>query len=172
MDLIIPYVSDLLDQGTREFGERNGAAFISMDATPYLYWSLFAGRFLSGEPFAICEHDIVPTDDDWRELQDCPQPWCAFSYDRFGTSIASMGFCKFDPARLGDTLRNDTWYFGQMTQESREHITAQAMTPPIGAEIPWNLVDGVVWTILDTRGYHLHRHGSVAHRRERRAVEV
>ena len=170
--LTIPYHAAYLQPETRAFGERNGAQFADLTNDDCAYWRTFAELWYSGSSFAICEHDVVPTDEQWNELRECAEPWCVFAYDRLGNYTRTMGFCGFDPERLGQTIRADQWTIPQMTQESREKQHAYANAPAIVTNILWNHVDGVVWTFLGARGYAPHVHdGLVRHVRDRRKGE-
>ncbi len=170
--LAVPYHRDYLELATREFGERNNASFADLTDDEFGYWRLFAALWDRGEPFAICEHDVVPTDEQWLELRSCPEPWCVFTYDRLGNWTRTMGFCAFDPQRLAQYIAPEFVSIPRMTQESREKAVAYGNVPAAISTIRWNYVDGVVWTFLDSRGYAPHRHdGIVSHRRERRKGE-
>lgn len=172
MRLVIPYVMDLLEPATIRFGTLADARFIDVGDDDFAYWRLFARLWHGGQPFAICEHDIVPTMQQWDELQSCAEPWCVFGYDHLGTDMASMGFCKFVPGALAATLAMEQWDARGLTQESRERRNAYALAPGENAQVPWGQVDGVVWTFLTTRGYHPHRHPErVMHlRRDREGI--
>lgn len=166
MRLFIPYVYGMLEPETAAFGQRHDARFVDLTDDPTGYWRLFARLWETQQPFAICEHDIVPTDAQYRELRECAAAWCAFGYERLGAVTYSLGFTKFDPASLAPQLRID---LPNMTQESREKFAAYGIPPSVDSGIDWRVVDGTVWTFLQARGYNPHRHDSlVEHRRERR----
>lgn len=170
-DLYIPYAAPYLADETTHFGVRNDATFVNCTDNPYAYWGLFSILWQRAQAFIICEHDIIPTDEQLAELRDCGAAWCVFDYDRLGSTVASLGFSRFDPAQLAEYIAAEQWGAMRLTQESIEHLREQA-TPALTASIPWNQVDGAVFTFLTTRGYTPHRHGTVAHSRARRAVEV
>lgn len=167
--LVIPYAPDMLNDQTREFGVRHNAAFMPC-FNDHQYWRVFHGIWNRGSEFVICEHDIIPTDEQYKSLIDCPEPWCVGQYDRLGVITSTLGFAKFDPTRLGG-IRLEQWDAGTIGQAAAEHNLRNA-NPPATGNIAWNMVDGVVGTFLANRGYAPHVHtnmGLVEHARVRRA---
>lgn len=170
--IVTPYHRAYLQDDTAKFVKHHQGQLVDVSDDDFAYWRLFAWLWEQRDTFVICEHDVIPTDEQYGELLNCPEAWCAFAYDRLGSTVATMGFCKFDPARLAETLRIEQHGVTRLSQESMEKRDAYAMTPHPDASIPWNQVDGVVWTFLTTRGYNPHIHaGPVEHRREARHGE-
>ncbi len=65
------------------------------------YYLLVKDLWAKGEPFIICEHDIIPWPGAIREIEDCDHPWCTFWYrSPAGWLRNGLGLVKFNPQQL------------------------------------------------------------------------
>jgi hypothetical protein len=72
------------------------------------YYELVKSLWAAGEPFIICEHDIVPWPGALAKLDDCPQPWCTFKYrSSAGWINDGLGLVKFNPAQLPNIFKGE-----------------------------------------------------------------
>jgi len=105
------------------------------------YGREFSRLWNLGQPFVICEWDVIPWPGAVAALLDCPESWCNHRYPLHRGKLAnSFGIGKYRPS--GSAL--EEW-----------------------AETPWHLLDGFVVPELLTRIGRPHVHEPpVAHARK------
>lgn len=59
------------------------------------YWWLLHELWWKGESFVVVEHDVIVRPDSISELEQCPQPWCAFEVKYGDGSTPGLGCAKF-----------------------------------------------------------------------------
>jgi len=65
------------------------------------YYDLVKGLWEAGDPFIINEHDVIAWPGALKRLEDCPMPWCTFTYrSSAGWIKDGLGLVKFDPGNL------------------------------------------------------------------------
>jgi hypothetical protein len=108
---------------------------------PNDYGILFAHLWDRGDPFIICEHDIIPWPGAVAKLADCRECWCTHRYPlHVGNVARSFGIGKYQPV-------------GQAPFEWRD--------------TEWRMLDGQVIPLLNRLYGHPHTHEPpVAHARE------
>ena len=105
------------------------------------YGGMFVELWNAGDPFIICEWDVVPYPGAIQSLLECNERWCGFKYPLQGGNIAhSFGLNKYHP---------------------------EGELPPTTEQVPWWQLDGVVVPALRKRGWRPHIHEpAVAHARK------
>jgi hypothetical protein len=138
----VPFANAESDPGTLESVknclvlQEISADFIRVDGRT-AYAELFSKLWSQARPFIIVEHDILPWPGALRELTECPEPWCGFTY-RLGrparqTYPSLIGCTKFEPLRLGSC--------------------------PISKNLHWKQLDGQIGEVLHKeRSIKMHHH--------------
>lgn len=134
-----------LDPRTRKALEEYapGTEFVETPAgDDFAYWRALAARWTGDNDLVVIEHDIEIGPDTIASFQACPEPWCVYAYQLFGsTSYAGgLGCVKFSAA-----LQRQRW------PVPRSH---------------WKPFDFVVARWLGAGGYRPHVHGEVVHLRD------
>lgn len=69
------------------------------------YYNLLSEYFSNGNPFVVVEHDIIPWPGAIKQISDCSEPWCTFSYRcAAGWLTWGLGCVKFEPRRLPNLM--------------------------------------------------------------------
>jgi hypothetical protein len=109
------------------------AEIVNVAHDDHAYWELIVRLWRDGKPFIIVEHDIVIRPDTVSELEQCPQPWCAFPYhEEIGDPVTGLGCTKITPG-------------GALHYMSPEPV--------------WQNVDTTVAGALTELGQTVHEHG-------------
>lgn len=103
-------------------GDDRGRAHEYLCVADTDYGMCFANLWAGGEPFVICEWDIIPWPGALTALLDCPEPWCTHRYPVGANLTTSFGIGKYRPTGPAD---------------------------PSWAETPWHLLDGFVVPVLN-----------------------
>jgi hypothetical protein len=89
--------------------------YVGDDGDAYL--DLFQVWLSEREPFILCEHDVVPGPQQFKNLLHCPHEWCAYLYREEQRTIGPpLGFCRFREPWLeanqhlfDDFIRGESW---------------------------------------------------------------
>ena len=119
-------------------------------AAPTEYARLLRELWAARETFVVVEHDVVVHHTVLPDFDECPQPWCGFVYDMPGGVV---------DAALGCTRFREELLTGE--PDVMAVVSAKADDLPAGH---WAHLDAHLRTVLESRGYTLHRHTpSVVH---------
>lgn len=109
METWIPW-TDLAPE-TRDFAGLVGANLFELADPSEGYGEFMVLRWRCGRPFAIVEHDVVPSSSDLDELERCERPLCFFGYEgegrlslMFGCIRFSAGFISASPSLWEDFI--------------------------------------------------------------------
>ena len=116
----------------------------SVERSERAYFDLLAMLWASGEPFIVCEHDIVPHATAFDELAACPHDWCAFPFEYLGEPTYGLGCVKFSADLIA---RNPD----AMTRVGRMYD----MNHP---KRHWCRLDGFLTCVLEGAGEERHKH--------------
>jgi hypothetical protein len=131
------------------------ADIIDVGKDNYAYWRAMSERWGTTESLVIVEHDISFTGEQLKSFEDCPEPWCVFSYphpDAEGLLDHSLGFTRFR-AEL-------------MTRVSAGAVgrgRSNFPPPSMPMKIHWNRLDGLINETLRRNCFKPHVHGQVKH---------
>lgn len=64
-------------------GAPAGAEWVDVGGDDHGYWRLMLDIWDQGADTLIVEHDVVCRPDVIDQLEECPEPWCAFRYTDF-----------------------------------------------------------------------------------------
>jgi hypothetical protein len=56
------------------------ATWVDVSVSPVAYYAALLDWWSRGETFMVVEHDVVCSEAIVREMDECPEPWCLFSY--------------------------------------------------------------------------------------------
>jgi hypothetical protein len=110
---------------------------------PSAYCALLTGLWAAGGTFVIVEHDIGVHADVLRGFDACPEPWCGYVYQLPGVIDAALGCTQFRTELLA------------AAPDAMTVSAAKADDLPAGH---WAHLDAHLRTVLESRGYRLHRH--------------
>lgn len=112
MLVICPFAHDIAPQ-TRAFLDQSGLSWTSVNLAGLDtgYAELLGRLWSKPRDFCLVEHDIVPFFGALKELHDCPELWCAYSYELGAGLHAGLGCTRFRAeliARVPDAIEA-TW---------------------------------------------------------------
>ena len=103
--IIVPFVHGKLHPDTLKAVQYSGwyCRFVDLDPNDDgAYGRLVRQLWRSRTTVVICEHDVVPTREQLREVQQCDHDWCSYDYDHPDYHHGPMfGFVRFS-GRLMD----------------------------------------------------------------------
>ncbi len=147
MKVIVPFANEKSDPIAFAAVARNLSnqniipKFVEM-ASDVGYATMFDMLWITGEPFMIVEHDVIPWPGALTELDECHEPWCGFSYMHGTAGHNGLGCTKFEPLRLGASPVELTDHWQQLDNQVNKHLNRE-------------------------RGYHFHQHNPpVSHLRQ------
>lgn len=81
------------------------------------YLDLLRKLLAEKKPFLLCEHDVVPTENQLFDLLECPKEWCCYIYREEQRDIGPpLGLCRFRETFLdrnqdlfSDFIRGESW---------------------------------------------------------------
>lgn len=138
---MVPFVENRLHPETARSARACGLPVFWARLDPLdeaAYARLFVRLWASGRTFIICEHDIVPTQHQWRSIASCGRDWCFYDYETWRYSDGP----KFGLARF---TRRLTW-----SHPEAARIALTDETRPSGM-VPWWRVDSAMARDLTIR---------------------
>ncbi len=134
-----------LRQETREALETDGyrPRYVDVSASQFAYHEALSAEWRQGRGFINVEHDIVPWPGALRELWDCSEPWCVFTYRVNAEYDGYLGCVRFSDA----LVRNEP--------DAMDAAGRLTYGPPPRY---WGWVDNRLGQVLTDRGYRKHRH--------------
>lgn len=112
IELVIPAVDDSPAWNALQMEQPDGAILTWAHCIgPNDYGQVFAHLWEVGDPFIICEHDIVPWPGAVEQIATCRKPWCSFKYPlNRGHLATSFGIGKYTPdGPAPDSWRETAW---------------------------------------------------------------
>jgi hypothetical protein len=113
------------------------------------YWQLLSTLWSDEETVCVIEHDIRIEADTLSSFVQCPNEWCACSYDYLGGSHTGLGCVRFRSSLIRsapDAIKHIGEY--EMPAHGRRHFCT---------------LDFLLQRHLNSLGYEVCRHGHVEH---------
>jgi len=107
----------------REALAPSSPVYTDVSGDDHAYWRMVRDLWAAGEPFTIVEHDVLVEPDTIRELDDCPDEWCAFAIASVdvGTGmswVATFGCVRFRPSGAWPLADPVAWTWLDMETEA------------------------------------------------------
>lgn len=151
--VVVPFVHGMLNPETARVVSYSGHWHRLVDIDPNdhgAYGRLFRQLWRSAVSFVICEHDVVPTQEQLDEIVHCRHDWCSYGYDDGLYGPGPMfGLCRFSSS----IMRAHPLAAEVATMVSRE----------LGIERSWHDLDSHVARDLGIRGVEWHEHNPPVH---------
>ena len=87
--------------------EQYGVTFVDCSGSEWAYLDYIQTRWVEGERFVNCEHDVVPWPGAIEQIWECPNDWCYFSYTDWFGPVPPFGLVKFSAKFI--ELTRDMW---------------------------------------------------------------
>lgn len=141
------------DCGGAGEGDGHSIEVFSMQLPESYFW-LLSSVWAAGDAFVIVEHDVVAGPGVLGSFAQCPEPWCAFSYEVFAGDLASVYGGAYG---LG------------CTRFSAELLAAEPDAVEAAGELEldgtgtwpkrsYGVMDSTLTNVLRRRGYDAHQH--------------
>lgn len=167
-------------QPCRDFAEKNGFIFEQTDVKDvYSYWKILS-KYWTKDDILIQEHDVLPTQEQLKEILNCPYKDCVFLYDTdlklpefnrntsawnykdlsldWSNGIISNNIMFYNPADIPEFTQGSTFGFIKISKERQ-------LAVPFDKPIEWHRgLDSYTSYISAQKGFKLHIHKFVEHR--------
>lgn len=153
--ILVPYTPALLRPETARWGILNDAVFYDVSSSDTAYWELLLMTWAAtAVPWTlfVVEHDIVPDERVFREMNSCSKAWCTSPYQIRADGHQTNN--SLGCARFSTRLQIDEADLIAAVGPGRPESQANAL---------WSRLDGAISAALNKRGYQPHVHGQSVH---------
>lgn len=147
---LVPYVSGMLHEQTRQWAKASGARLEELATDNEAYFRLLAAEWEAPGPLVVVEEDMLPAPGVTVAMLTCRRPWCVSSY-RIAHSWLTEGLgCVKLAARLKTRHPDLMARLGQITGDG---LPAK----------DWHRLDTRLAALLRGHGYAPHPHRRSVH---------